>query len=80
LAKRSLDKYDLIKSESPQILKLLSAKFRSKLVFLKKKFLIWSKEEIESEEAWKKFIDNESWKIWENTEAYEAQFVLSGSK
>ena len=59
---------------------MLSAKFRSKLVFLKKKFLIWSKEEIESEEGWKNFIDNESWKIWENTNAYEAQFVMSGSK
>jgi len=27
-----------------------------------------------------KFIESESWKIWENTEANEAIFVFSGSK
>ena len=50
------------------------------MTFLKKKFLIFSKEEIESEEAWKNFVDNESWKIWENVEENEAIIVLSGSK
>ena len=50
------------------------------MVFLKKKFIIFAKEEICSEEAWKKFIESESWKIWENTEANEAIFVFSGSK
>jgi hypothetical protein len=42
--------------------------------------MIFSKEDIESEEAWKKFIETESWKIWENTDAYDAIFVLSVSK
>jgi hypothetical protein len=30
-----------------------------------KPFLVWAKGELESPEAWKKFIDNESYKISE---------------
>jgi hypothetical protein len=59
---------------------MLATNFRQKIVFLKKKFIIFAKEEICSEEKWKNFIANESWKIWEKPDANEAIFVFSGSK
>ena len=48
-------------------------------MFLKKKFLIYAKLEIDSDEAWKTFVANESWKIWESPDTYEAIFVMSGA-
>ena len=45
---------------------------------MKKKFLIYSKEDIESDDAWASFKNNESYKIWENG-INEAEFIFAGS-
>ena len=42
-----------------------TSKVRGSLSYMGKPFLVWSKGELESPEAWKKFIDNESYKISE---------------
>tara|TARA_B110000285_G_C14922114_1_gene513116 strand:- start:105 stop:296 length:192 start_codon:yes stop_codon:yes gene_type:complete len=42
--------------------------------------LIWAKGEIESPDAWKNFLDKESYKISEPTKPYDAMVVFDSSQ
>ena len=76
MAQRNAELYQQIKDNSDQILTSWTSKVRTSLSYLGKPFLIWAKGEIESPEAWKNFLDKESYKISEPTKPFDAMVVF----
>ena len=76
MASRNLELYQKIKENSDDILTLWTSKVRTSLGYLGKPFLIWSKQELESPEAWQNFLDKESYKISEAVKPFDAMIVF----